>query len=123
MTEVAKAPRRRRWRWLGVAALALVVVAAVCVARATLFARARIVPVPPPEQVELESLALSRRLAGALRIRTIASAAPDALEIAAFDDMVRYLADGFARAHEALEVERPSDASLLYTWRGSDPAL
>lgn len=114
--------RRYAGRALTVLALALLALVALCVARALLVKR-RAVIVPPALEFELEPLALSRRLAGALRIRTVSSSDPDAFERGAFAEMRRYLSETFGRVRAELEVERPSDASLLYTWRGSDPSL
>lgn len=103
-------------------ALVLFALSSVAITR-TLLVRDRQHAPPPALPVELEPLALARRLAGALAIPTISSPEPDARELAAIEDMVRYLARTFARTHEALVVERPSSDALLYTFAGSDPAL
>jgi carboxypeptidase PM20D1 len=108
-------------------ALLLVVVALVGLA-ALLFARALRLPsrqlqVKAAPRIGLDEDALAARLAAALRFETISSADPAALPRAEFEKFQRWLAETYPRLHAGLSLERVSDLSLLYTWKGSDPTL
>ncbi|MFV0282073.1 MAG: M20 family peptidase [Rhodoblastus sp.] len=82
--------------------------------------QANVTPAPKPG-VDIDAAA--RRLAGAVRIKTISwDARPDASgpEFLALHD---YLEQNFPNAHRAMKREKIGEFSLLYTWQGSDPAL
>jgi carboxypeptidase PM20D1 len=63
------------------------------------------------------------RLAGALRCATITAAEPDRLDHAAFEAFHRHLELAFPRVHSILERDVVAGPSLLFTWKGADPAL
>jgi len=63
------------------------------------------------------------RLAAALRIPTVSPQRPEDFDPAPFLAFHRYLEATYPQAHRVLEREVVADYSLLYTWRGSDPAL
>ncbi len=73
----------------------------------------------PAERAAVDTRAAAERLAGAVRIRTIASDSGEA-PADAFRALHAYLAERFPRVHASLERETVSELSLLYTWRGSD---
>ncbi len=108
-------------RALVLVALALAAVAGVIVARAAAFSpRTAAVPraaafEPLPGAVE--------RLAGAIRIPTVSPADGLQRDSAAFARLHVYLVDSFPGAHSAASREVVGDGALLYTWKGSDPAL
>ena len=77
-------------------------------------APARRVGVPP---------AAAERLAGSLRIRTISSEDPAAVDPDAFRKLHAYLEAAFPRAHAHLRRETVGTHSLLYTWEGRDSSL
>lgn len=105
------------------ATLALLVLALVAVlAWNTLRFPSRQLPVPAGAPVAVDADAAARRLAGALRFRTVSSAPPKETE-AEFDGLHAYLQRTFPRAHAALRKEVVNGHALLYTWEGSDPAL
>ena len=62
-----------------------------------------------------------RRLAEALRLRTISHQDPAQLDPEPFRALHDYLAQAFPRVHATLDRERVSGLSLLYRWPGRDP--
>lgn len=84
----------------------------------------RLAPPPAPAQrvmVQADTMAMARRLAGALRFATI-SRDDGQLDSAAFRGLHAFLADQFPRTHATLSREVVAGLSLAYTWRGRDPA-
>lgn len=69
---------------------------------------------PPPPQLE----AAVKRLSAAVQLATVTGGDP-----APFTALHALLADSFPLAHARLRREVVGNASLLYTWPGSDPAL
>lgn len=80
-------------------------------------------PLPPPEDVPVDVDAAVQRLAGAIRIPTVARAEPPQIDPATFDELHRYLRAQFPLAHTRLSTETVNRYSLLYTWKGRDPDL
>ncbi len=80
-------------------------------------------PIPPAPSVAVDTSSAAARLAGAIRIPTISHQDPARIDEDAFLGLHAYLEENFPRAHGVLEREVVNDLSLLYTWRGSDPAL
>jgi carboxypeptidase PM20D1 len=103
---------------LAAAALALL---AVVVTRAARVPRRQ----PPPlvaARVAVDGEAAAQRLAAAIRIPTVSLAdAPPARGV--FAALHRHLEASFPLTHRALTREVVGGASLLYTWRGSEPSL
>lgn len=103
-----------------------VVIAAVAVLLVIVIIRAASVrPIPfevtPGEELTVDADAVADKLAGALRLETVTRPdAPPAREplLALHDHLER----SFPRVHATLTREVVADYSLLYTWRGSDPA-
>src|SRR6059058_4648920 len=103
-------------------ALVVVVLAAVTLARTRGF-RSRQPQVAAVAVEPLDTAALARRLAGALRFKTISfqdSSQFDARELAGLH---RYLRDSFPKLHAELKLEKVNGYGLLYEWTGSDPNL
>jgi carboxypeptidase PM20D1 len=75
----------------------------------------------PPRAVD--AAAVAARLAAALRFATISHDDPTRLPRDAFAGLQQWLAHAYPRLHAALERERVSEWSLLYTWRGRDARL
>jgi len=105
-------------------ALALVVVllAAVTLQRTAGF-RSRQPQVAPVAAEPLDTAALARRLAGALRFKTISFQDSNQFDAREFAGFGRYLRDSFPRLHGALKLEKVNGYGLLYKWTGSDPGL
>lgn len=79
--------------------------------------------VAPAPKIDIDLDAAAKRLAGAVRIKTISwDGKPDASanEFLALHD---YLEKTFPAAHRAMKREKVGQFSLLYTWQGTDAAL
>jgi carboxypeptidase PM20D1 len=103
-------------------AAALLLLVAVLVARASTL-RSRQVQARPVTDLQVDARSAAEHLAAALRFRTVAR--PDGLpaEPAEMIGLHRHLELTFPRVHAALTREVVDSYSLLYTWRGSDPAM
>ncbi|MCK6553172.1 M20 family peptidase [Candidatus Binatia bacterium] len=101
---------------LGIAAL----VAAIAVR--TLVFPSRQIAVSPAPPLNIDRDAAARRLADALKFKTVSNQDPAQLDPAAFKALHTYLAERFPRVHANLTRETVSDFSLLYRWAGKDPA-
>ena len=100
--------------------LALAVLA-VALATGTLNHRSRQLRVLAIARLAIDETAVTQRLSGAVRIRTISGAAAASESRAEFVRFRDYLASAFPRVHAVLRREVVGDYSLLYTWPGSDP--
>lgn len=80
----------------------------------------RQIPVTPAPVLSLDENALSGRLAGALRIKTI-SAGDGQTAQEEFRQMHQLMATSFPLIHRQLQREVIGGHSLLYRWEGSDP--
>ena len=106
-------------------ALVLLGFAALLVGRAAL-----LVPSPTTDSVAaldvaadpVRALERAARLAGAIRIPTISHQDPSLFDPDAFQALHNYLEQTFPLVHANLERERVAQYSLLYRWRGRDPA-
>src|SRR5262249_42132918 len=106
-------------RWLG---LIFVVLAGVVAVRTATF-RSRQVSAEPAAPLLVSPELLAGHLAGALRFRTISSQDAAQVDAEAFSGLHRYLEQTFPRVHAELGRETVGAASLLYTWKGSEPGL
>jgi carboxypeptidase PM20D1 len=102
-----------------VGGLAVLVLGAVAVLRAErLQPSAPLAPAIAP--LPLDADALAGRLAAALRIPTVSQAVDVPVDRQAFADFHALLATQFPRVHQALQIERISEWSLMLRWPGSD---
>jgi carboxypeptidase PM20D1 len=100
----------------------LAILAAVVAVRAWRFRpQPRTAAVPPA--VEVDPATVADHLAAAIRFRTVSRGDGAAVEAEAFDGLRAWLEATYPAAHRALVRETLAGHSLLYTWRGSDPAL
>jgi carboxypeptidase PM20D1 len=104
---------------LGVAMLLLLIASMAARTVRHEFARADVVPA----QVVAIPQGAAERLAGSLRIPTISLESGRTSDAKSFRALHRYLEAAFPQAHSQLEREAVNTHSLLYTWRGADPAL
>ncbi len=102
--------------------LALLGVLVLVVAANTLRKGSRQIHVAPIAKVALDESAAAARLAEAVRLRTISARDDADLNADQFRALHELLRARFARVHATLERELVGGLSLLYTWRGSDPA-
>src|SRR6266446_3112906 len=94
-------------------ALVVVVLAAVTLER-TVNLRSRQPQVTPVAAEPLDTAALARRLAGALRFRTVSYQDSSQFDAREFDGFHRYLRATFPRLHAALKLEKVNGYGLLY---------
>ena len=66
--------------------------------------------------------AIARHISGAIRFQTISWGPGGEYDKAAFQGFAAYLERTYPAAHAAMSRETVNDMSLLYRWRGSDPA-
>lgn len=78
--------------------------------------------VEPLAPIAIDAELAARRLGGAIRIRTISHGGGDKVEAKAFRALHAYLAKTYPRVHAGLTRETVADFSLLYHWKGTDPA-
>jgi carboxypeptidase PM20D1 len=103
-------------------ALIVVVLAAITLERAISFPSRQ--PQVAAVAVEpLDTVALARRLGGALRFKTISFQDSTQFDPREFDGLHRYLRESFPKLHAALKLEKVNGYGLLYEWTGSGPGL
>ncbi|WP_342380629.1 M20 family peptidase [Myxococcus stipitatus] len=102
--------------------LGVIVVAVVLVVR-TLAFTSRQGAAEAGTPLVLDAEAASARLAGALRLETVAASEGQPANDAAFQALKAYLREHFPRVHAALKCEPVGAHSLLYTWPGTDASL
>lgn len=109
-------------RLLAATVVLVAALVAVVVGR-TLTASSRQISLPAPPPKALDARAAAERLAEAVRLKTVTHQDASQDDRAAFLALHQLLREHYPRAHETLTVENVADLSLLYTWRGRDPAL
>ena len=102
--------------------LGFVALAAVVLVRTVSFTSKQ-VAVPPVAGIAVDADLAAQRLAGAVRLRTVSCQDPAQFDAKPFLELHQYLERTFPRVHAALQKEVLCEYSLLYCWRGSDPAL
>jgi carboxypeptidase PM20D1 len=102
--------------------LGFLLLAGVLVARAVGFS-SRQVPPEPATPFSVDADAAAARLAGALRLKTVAASEGQPAEDAAFAALHEYLRAHFPRVHARLRREPQGAHSVLYTWPGTDASL
>ncbi|MEM8484987.1 MAG: M20 family peptidase [Bacteroidota bacterium] len=104
---------------VGVLMVSLIVIIAI---NTTRFASKQLT-VTPAQPVAVDTEAAALRLAGALRIPTIAEVDTTLIDHAAFDALHAYLAQAFPSVHASLQQNVINRHSLLYLWEGTAPDL
>jgi carboxypeptidase PM20D1 len=105
----------------GLAAFLLLLAAILVVHASTL--RSRQIEARPVTDLQVDARAAAEHLAAALRFRTVSRPDGQPAEPAQMAGLDGYLDQSFPRVHAALSREVVNGYSLLYTWRGTDPAL
>jgi carboxypeptidase PM20D1 len=78
-----------------------------------------VAPLPPEtEAPHVDVPSAAERLAGAVRLRTVAGG-----DGAAFETLHAYLRAAFPHVHRALKCTTVAERSLLYTWHGTDSTI
>src|SRR3989440_13026589 len=101
-------------------ALIVVVLAAITLERTATF-RSRQPQVGPVAVEPLDTAALARRLAGALRFKTVSFQNSTQFDAREFEGLHRYLRDSFPKLHAALKLEKANGYGLVYEWTGPGP--
>ncbi len=81
----------------------------------------RQIAVQPLPALTSDTAAVAKRLATAITYKTVSFAPSLPTPVEEFKKLHAYLAESFPKTHAALEREVVSTASLLFTWKGSDP--
>jgi len=105
-----------------VSGLGLVVLFAVLVVRTLRFS-ARTAPIPPAVAIAVDNDEAARRLARALRFRTVSQENPTQFAGEVFQAFHDWLAETFPRVHASLQKETVGGFGLLFTWPGNEAAL
>jgi carboxypeptidase PM20D1 len=100
----------------------LCVLAGVLVTRTLSLSSRQVVP-EAPAAFAVDADAAVARLAGALRLKTVAASDGVPANDAAFEALHAYLREHFPRVHAALKRETVGRHSVLYTWPGTDASL
>jgi carboxypeptidase PM20D1 len=74
-------------------------------------------------KIPIDEAAVASRLGEAVRFRTISVALDPSANSDQFLGMQKFLEVTFPKLHATLQREKISDLSLLYTWKGTNPAL
>ncbi|HRI17085.1 MAG TPA: M20 family peptidase [Burkholderiaceae bacterium] len=104
------------------AVLALVALLVLAVAINTWRQGSRQIDVPPLAKIAVDEKAAGESLAVAIRAKTVSSRDDRALNADQFQALHAHLQARYPKLHAALEREVVGGLSLLYTWKGSDPA-
>lgn len=116
--------RAIKWvpREIGALGAFLAVLAAVLFGRAVTIPSRQMKVAPAPEP-DLDPGALAKRLSGALKFPSVSLEGTQGADDRPFRDFRAYLEQTYPRLHAVFTRELISDHTLLYTWRGSEPAL
>lgn len=71
----------------------------------------------------IDASAAAARLGEAIRFRTVSHQDASANDWSQWDGLQTWLARTYPKAHQAMRREAVGGRTLVYTWRGSDPAL
>ena len=104
------------------AVVGLLLLLAPAVAVNTVRQGSRQVTVAPAPPLALDTAAVADKLAGAIRFQTVPSQDDPDFNAGEFRKLHAFLAQRFPLAHAKLQREFVGGLSLLYTWKGSDPA-
>ena len=113
---------KRPLRWLGWLLLLVLLLAAALVAN-TLRQGSRQLNVAALAPLAVDKAAVAESLAQALRFKTVSGLLDPAATATQLDALQAHLRSRYPLVHEKLAREVVGGHSLLYTWKGSDPAL
>jgi carboxypeptidase PM20D1 len=106
---------------LGLAAVLLILVIIVGVRTATV--KSRQLPARTVAAIAVDSAAIAQHLAEAVRIRTVSENGQRGPAAPELEALHRWMQRSYPKVHATLAREVIDGASLLYTWKGSDPTL
>jgi carboxypeptidase PM20D1 len=110
---------------IGIAALGLLLALVAALALRTITWRAPVAFDPSVVQladaVPVDTARTARRLAEAVRIRTVSHQDPAENELAEWERLRAWLHESYPAAHAAMQLDVVAGRTLLYTWSGRDP--
>lgn len=110
-------------RLLRLAGLGLALLLAALLVRGLALSSRQLAVEPAPRFVHPDPDGAIRRLAEAVRLPSVSTIDPAALDPEPFRALHRHLAERFPLLHARLRRETVGELSLLYTWEGRDPSL
>ncbi|MBW2697493.1 MAG: M20 family peptidase [Deltaproteobacteria bacterium] len=117
----AERPRRAHPVCLGFGGAFISLLALLAVRAATM--ESTQVEVEPLAPIRIDESGVIERFRAGLQIRTVSHQDDKGRDEPAFFAFHTHLAESYPRVHAALERERVSELTLLYRWRGREPAL
>ena len=104
-----------------------IIVAVIAVVLAVLLINTLRVTTPHTDVAEAPAIVVdqtsaARRLAEAVRFKTVSPALPGQIDATAFLGLQNFLRSSFPQVHRALNLEVVNDYSLLYSWPGTERA-
>ena len=102
-----------------------IIVTVIAVVLAVLLINALRVTTPHTDVAEAPAIVVdqtsaARRLAEAVRFKTVSPALPGQIDATAFLGLQNFLRSSFPQVHRALNLEVVNDYSLLYSWPGTE---
>lgn len=121
-TTMGKSRSRVKRAAVTLAILALGFVLVLVVGAATVPSRQPVVAPLAPGALAVDADAVAAKLSSIVKRRTVSASLDSPAPPAELDGLHADLAEAFPKVHAALQREVVGDHSLLYTWKGSDPA-
>ena len=73
-------------------------------------------------EVELDEQIIGKHLSEAIRFKTVSFQNPENAQAAEFEAFIVWLAATYPQVHQAMQLTRLGEHTLLYRWQGSEPA-
>lgn len=100
----------------------IVLLIALTAIKAALY-KAKPTKIEPMQKEIVDSARVQKHLSQAIQIKTISNPDDDKVDWSEFDKFHEFLKDEYPLTHKTLKREKVSQASLLYTWQGTDESL
>lgn len=100
----------------------IVLLIALTAIKAALY-KAKPTKIEPMQKENVDSAMVQKHLSQAIQIKTISNPDDDKVDWSEFDKFHEFLKNEYPLTHKTLKRENVSQASLLYTWQGTDESL
>lgn len=100
----------------------IVLLTALTAIKAALY-KAKPTKIEPMQKENVDSARVQKHLSQAIQIKTISNPDDDKVDWSEFDKFHEFLKNEYPLTHKTLKRENVSQASLLYTWQGTDKSL
>lgn len=100
----------------------IVLLIALTAIKAALY-KAKPIKIEPMQKENVDSARVQKHLSQAIQIKTISNPDDDKVDWSEFDKFHEFLKNEYPLTHKTLKRENVSQASLLYTWQGTDKSL